>query len=149
MKSAMRQGDTERRDVIRYLRSSLGNKEIDERRPLTDSDVIAVIQTQIKQRADAAELFRKGNRDDLAVQEERQADILREYLPAQLSQDELGEIVRSTAEELGVSGPADMGRLMPRLMERVAGRADGRTLSRAARAELERRSAGGDTASTS
>ena len=144
MKTAMRQGDTERRDVIRFLRSSLGNEEIAVRRPLTDSDVIAVIQTQIKQRVDAAELFRKGHRDDLAEQEERQATILREYLPAQLSNDELSEIVRSTAAELDVSGPSDMGKLMPRVIERTAGRADGRMLSQMAREELERRAAADD-----
>lgn len=139
MKNAMRHGDTERRDVIRFLRSALGNREIELRRPLTDDEAIAVIQTQIKQRSDAAELFRQGQREDLAVTEERQIAILNDYLPEQMSEDELVEMVRAAAGELGVSGPSDMGKLMPRLIDDVQGRADGRTLSRLAREELARR----------
>lgn len=138
----MRSGDTERRDVLRYLRSVLGNKEIELRRPLTDDEVVVVVQTQIKQRSDAAELFRQGKREDLVVNEERQIVVLNDYLPEQLSEDELVQIVRAAAEDLGVSGPADMSKLMPRLMRDVQGRADGRTLSRLAREELARRDDG-------
>ncbi len=144
MKTAMRSGDTERRDVLRYLRSVLGNKEIELRRPLRDDEVIVVIQTQIKQRSDAAELFRQGNREDLAVNEERQIVVLNDYFPEQLSEDDLVQIVRAAAEDLGVSGPSDMSKLMPRLMSDVQGRADGRTLSRLAREELARRDGGAD-----
>lgn len=144
MKTAMRSGDTERRDVLRYLRSVLGNKEIELRRPLRDDEVIVIIQTQIKQRSDAAELFRQGNREDLAVNEERQIVVLNDYLPEQLSEDDLVQIVRALAEDLGVSGPSDMSKLMPRLMSDVQGRADGRTLSRLAREELARRDGGAD-----
>lgn len=139
MKTAMRNGDTERRDVIRYLRSALGNKEIELRRPLSDDEVVVVIQTQIKQRSDAVELFRQGNREELALNEERQIAVLNDYLPEQLSEDELVQVVRAAAEDLGVSGAADMSKLMPRLMRDVQGRADGRTLSRLAREELVRR----------
>ena len=135
----MRSGDTERRDVVRYLRSVLGNKEIELRRPLSDDEVVVAIQTQIKQRSDAAELFRQANRGDLAMNEERQIAILNDYLPEQLSEDDLVQIVRAAAEDLGVSGAADMSKLMPRLMRDVQGRADGRTLSRLAREELVRR----------
>lgn len=144
MKTAMRNGETERRDVLRYLRSVLGNKEIELRRPLSDDEVTVVIQTQIKQRSDAAELFRQGNREDLAVNEERQIAVLNDYLPEQLSENDLVQIVRAAAEDLGVSGPADMSKLMPRLMRDVQGRADGRTLSRLAREELARRGGGAD-----
>lgn len=143
MKAAMRSGDSERRDVIRYLRSSLTNQEIEQRRPLTDSDVIGVIQTQIKQRIDAAELFRKGTREDLAAREEGQVEILKEYLPAQLSVDELRPIVSSVADEVGASSPSDMGKVMPRLIETVGAQADGRTLSQLAREELVRRGQAG------
>lgn len=139
MKVAMKQGDTERRDVIRYLRASLGNREIELQRELEDEDVIAVIRTQIKQSSDAAEIFRQGNRLDLAGNEERQAVILREYLPEQMSEDELAAVVRRTADELEVSGPGDMGKLMPTLIEAVGDRAEGREVSRLAREELQRR----------
>ena len=139
MKQAIRSGDTERRDVIRYQRSVLANREIELRRPLSDDEVVGLIQTQIKQRDDAKELFRQANREDLAVLEERQVAILSDYLPEQLSEQDLAQIVSESAAELGVSGPADMGKLMPRLIEKVQGRADGRTLSRLAREELGRR----------
>jgi uncharacterized protein len=139
MKTAMKQGDTERRDVIRYLRSALGNREIELHRELTDEDVLSVIRTQIKQSSDAAEIFRDANRTDLAEKEERQVEILREYLPEQLSEDELEILVRQTADETGARGPADMGKLMPRLLEVVGGRAEGREVSRLAREELQRR----------
>lgn len=144
MKAAMRAGDTERRDVIRFLRSTLGNKEIELRRPLSDDEVIGVIQTQIKQDSDAVELFRQGDRHDLASHQEREIAILREFLPEQLGEDELVGLVRQMADELDVSGLSDMGKLMPRLIEATKGRADGRTLSTLARDELARRA--GDSA---
>lgn len=147
MKAAMRDGDTERRDVIRFLRSAIGNKEIEERRPLTDDDIVGVIQTQIKQRMDAAEMFTQGNREDLATREKRQADILREYLPEQLSEEEIEAIAREAAERLGLAGPGDMGKLMPEIMKQVRGRADGRTVSRIARDELARRASGDEDSS--
>lgn len=140
----MRSGDTERRDVIRYLRSVVGNKEIDLRRPLSDDEVIGVIQSQIKQRSDAAELFRQGRREDLVLNEERQIAILSEYLPEQLTDEDIAERAREAADELDLNGMSGMSRLMSRLMSDIQGRADGRTVSRIARDELARR--GGDVA---
>lgn len=136
----MREGDTQRRDVIRYLRSALGNREIELRRELTDDDVIAVIRTQIKQSSDAADIFRSAERLDLAEKEDAQVAILREYLPAQMSDEELTAIVREIITEHDLSGPGDMGKLMPRVMERVGDRAEGRTISKVAREELSRSS---------
>lgn len=138
MKTAMREGDAERRDVIRYLRSALGNRKIELQRELTDDDVLAVIRTQIKQSTDAAEIFRSAERLDLAEKEESQIAILRAYLPAQMSQDELTEMVRTTVNELGLQGPGDMGKLMPVLIERIGTNADGRMISQTAREELAR-----------
>jgi uncharacterized protein len=138
LKSAMREGNTERRDVIRYLRSALGNREIELRRELTDDDVLSVIRTQIKQSTDAAEIFRDADRVDLASREESQVQILRTYLPPQLSEDELTSIARDLISENGLSGAGDMGKLMPQLVERVGDRADGRTISQVARQELLR-----------
>lgn len=135
----MRAGDTERRDVIRFLRSTLGNKEIELRRPLSDDEVIGVIQTQIKQDSDAVDLYRQGDRQDLVSHQEREIAILREFLPEQLGDHELVGLVRQMAEELEVRGLSDMGKLMPRLIEATIGRADGRTLSTLARDELARR----------
>ena len=134
----MREGNTQRRDVIRYLRSALGNQQIELRRELTDDDVLAVIRTQIKQSSDAADIFRSAERVDLAEKEEAQVAILREYLPAQMSEEELSAIVRELMVEHDLSGPGDMGKLMPRVMERVGSRAEGRTISKIAREELSR-----------
>ncbi|HEX5167448.1 MAG TPA: GatB/YqeY domain-containing protein [Thermomicrobiales bacterium] len=141
MKSAMRSGDNRRRDVIRYLRAAITNAAIEKRTDLDDSEIEQVIRTQVKQRRDSIEMFRNGGRDELADEEEAQVAILLEYLPAQLGHDELVELVRTTAESLGVSTQRDMSRLMPALVEAAGGRAEGRTLSQLAKEELARRSA--------
>lgn len=141
MKSAMRSGDNRRRDVIRYLRAAVKNAAIEKRAELEDAEVENVIRTQVKQRRDSIDLFRKGGRDELADEEEQQIAILLEYLPAQLGHDELVELVRKTADEMNVSSAKDMARLMPALVEAAAGRAEGRTLSQLAREELARRAA--------
>jgi uncharacterized protein YqeY len=143
MKAAMRSGDNRRRDVIRYLRAALTNASIEKRGDLDDAEVENIIRTQVKQRRDSIEMFRSGGRDELAEEEEAQIAILLEYLPQQLSHDELVELVRRTADELNVSTARDMSRLMPALVEAAAGRAEGRTLSQLAKDELARRSAAG------
>lgn len=140
LKSAMVAGDARRRDVIRFLRSAVKNAEIDRRRDLTDAEIEDVIRTQIKQRRDSVDMFRQGGRDELAVEEEAQIAILQTYLPEQLGEEELREIVREQADILQASGPRDMGRLMPALMSATGGRAEGRVLSQLAREELDRRS---------
>lgn len=138
MKTSMRERDAERRDVIRYLRSALGNREIELRRELSDDDVLAVIRTQIKQSTDAAEIFRNAGREDLASKEENQVAILRMYLPPQMSENELAGIARSLIIEHGLSGAGDMGKLMPLLVASAGDRSDGRMLSQVARQELLR-----------
>ena len=136
----MREGNTQRRDVIRYLRSALGNRQIELRRELTDEDVVAVIRTQIKQSSDASDIFRSAERLDLAEKEEAQVAILREYLPEQMSEEELTLVVRNIAEEHQLSGPGDMGKLMPKVMEQVGDKAEGRTISKIAREVLSQTS---------
>ena len=140
MKAAMRSGDTRRRDVIRYLRASITNAAIEKRSQLDDAEIQAVIRTQIKQRRDSIDLFRTGGRDQLADEEEAQIAILQEFLPPQLTHEELVALVKQTADELGVREQRDMSRLMPALVSAAAGRAEGRTLSALAMDELVRRS---------
>lgn len=141
MKSAMRAGDNRRRDVIRYLRAAVTNASIEKRRDLDDAEVEQVIRTQVKQRRDSIDMFRQGGREELADEEEAQVAILLEYLPAQLSHEELVALVRKTADALNVSNAKDMSRLMPALVEAAGGQAEGRTLSQLAREELARRAA--------
>lgn len=141
LRQSMVSGDTRRRDVIRYLRAAITNAQIEKHRDLTDAEIQDVIRGQIKQRRDSIDMFRKGGRDDLVEAETAQIAILQEYLPRQLDENEVRDIVRRVAEDLGARGPRDMGRLMPELMKATAGRVEGRTLSTLAREELDRRAA--------
>jgi uncharacterized protein len=141
LKDAMRAGDTRRRDVIRFLRAAIKNASIERRRELTDDEILGLVRYQIKQRRDSIELFRKGNRADLADEEEAQVALLEPYLPTQMDDAELREITQRIADDLAVSGPRDMSKMMPALLAATGGRADGRRLSEAARAELARRAA--------
>jgi hypothetical protein len=100
---------------------------------LDDAAAEAVIAKEIKRRRDAAEIYHKAGREDLAGAEEAEAAILEGYLPKQLSLDELRPAVAALIAELGLSGPSSMGKLMPALMERFKGRAEGRLLSQVAR----------------
>lgn len=143
LKSAMKSGDTLRRDVIRYLRSSVKNQEIELRRPLTGDESIAVVQAQIKQRRDSIDAFEKAGRSDLADKETAELAVLMEYLPAELrplDESQLRDVVARKVDELGLSGPSDMRMLMPALIQATEGRADNRLLSRLATEELQRRS---------
>lgn len=138
---AMRSGDKRRRDVIRYLRAAVKNAEIERQRPLTDDEIEDVIRFQVKQRRDSIELFRKGGRDDLADEELAQLAILLQYLPAQLSDDALRDIVHRIIGQLGASSLKDMSRVMPAVMAEVGPRAEGRRVSEMVKNELATNSA--------
>jgi len=115
------------------LEAALNGVEVDPRAPLDDAAQETVISQEVKRRYTAAELFRKGGREDLAAQEEAEAQILTSYLPKQLSADELRPAVAALIAELGLQGSSSMGKLMPVLMERFKGKAEGRILSQLAR----------------
>ncbi|HEX5504474.1 MAG TPA: GatB/YqeY domain-containing protein [Thermomicrobiales bacterium] len=133
LKAAMRAGDTVRRDVIRYLRAGLQNARIERGHPLTDAEEGAVLKQQIKQRHEAIEQFQAGHRADLVARESAQLEVLNDYLPAGLDPAQLEALAREVIAETGASGPRDLGRVMPTLIARAAGRADNRALSDAAR----------------
>lgn len=139
MKSAMVARDNRRRDVIRFLKAAITNAAIEKRTDLGDEEILALIRFQIKQRRDSIELFRKGNREELAAEEEAQIAILQDYLPQQMDESELVELVARVSDELSVTTQKDLSRLMPVLMQATAGRAEGRTLSRLAMEEIQRR----------
>ena len=142
MQQAMRAGDTRRRDVIRFLRAAITNASIEKRADLTDDEIQSVIQHQVKQRRDSIEMFRAGGRAELAEEEEAQLAVLQTYLPPQLSEDDIRAIVARLAGELNALTSRDMSRLMPAAMQAVGDRAEGRIVSRIAKEELARRSAG-------
>jgi len=124
LKSAMRAGDARRRDALRLLMAALKQREVDERRELPDTDVVAVIERMIKQRRDSIAQFDKGGRQDLADAERYELELLQGYLPQALSDGEIAAAVAATIVETGAKVPADMGRVMAALKGKLAGRAD-------------------------
>ena len=138
LKSAMRAGDAVRRDVLRSLLTAISNAEIarvnvkDEtasRQGLSDPDVLDVVQKQVKQRRESADEYRKGGRPELAEREEAEAAILTAYLPPQMSRDEIAAEVRAVIAETGAVGPAGKAKVMPGVLGKLKGRADGRTIN--------------------
>ncbi|MBA4179992.1 MAG: aspartyl-tRNA amidotransferase [Anaerolinea sp.] len=126
---AMRAKDEVRKSSIRMLIAALKNAQIEARKELDDAAVLAVVQKQVKQRRESIIEFRKGNREDLARQEEAEIAVLGEYLPAQASREEIVEAARKVIAETGASGPRDMGKVMPPLSKQFGASADGRTIS--------------------
>ncbi len=138
LKDALRAGDAVRRETIRLVRSAIHYAEIEKGRPLNDDEVVGVIGKQARQREESMVEFQRGGRQDLVDKEAAELAILRTYLPQPLSRDEIETLARRIVAETGASGPGDIGKVMPRLMEAVRGRADGRQVS-AIVAELLRR----------
>ena len=122
---ALKKGDKVRVEVIRGLKSDIKYKEIDKREPLTEEDVLGVLAAAAKRRRDSIEQFRQGGRDDLVLKESSELEIITSYLPQQLSDEELQEIVGATLLETGAKTPADLGKVMKEIMPKVKGRADG------------------------
>jgi uncharacterized protein YqeY len=137
LKSAMRAGDQTTRDAIRFILAAVKNAEIDARGKSGPADAVATLRKVGNQLADAAEQYRQAGRVDLAEKEEAQLAVLQRYLPAELSDADLATLADETVREVGASGPKEMGKVMPVLIKRVDGRADGRRISAAAKAALE------------
>ena len=137
MKQAMKSQDKLRLSTIRMMRASVKNLEIDLKRPLDDSEVLDVLSREIKQRKDSLQEFEKAGRDDLVVNLATEIDIISNYLPEQLTEEEIQEIVRQTIQELGASSKADMGKVMGALMPKTKGRADGRLVNNAVQQFLQ------------
>ena len=129
LKRAMRERNAPRRDVIRYIRSEIRNQEIRLRRDLEDDDAIQVLSRQAQQRRDSIEAFEKANRQDLVDKERAELEIITEYLPRQMGEDEIRALVAQTVAETGAAGPRDMGKVMSAIMPQVRGRAEGRQVS--------------------
>ncbi len=138
MKEAMKAGDTLKVSVIRMLRSSIKNKEIEKGKSqaLSDSDIIDLISSAIKQRRDSVEQFAKGGRTDLVEKEEMEIQILKTYLPTPLTEEELRRMIGETLRESGATVSQDLGRVMKAIMPKVVGRADGAAVSKLVREML-------------
>jgi uncharacterized protein YqeY len=129
LKDAMRQRDDRRRDTLRYTLASLHNAEIAEGGELDDGSALNVVAKDVKRRHESIEAFRKGGRDDLVAKEEAEIAILSVYLPERASRDEIADAARAVIAEVGAAGAKDLGKVMPVLLQRFRGRADGRDVN--------------------
>ena len=137
IKTAMKQKDSLRLDVLRGMKTAIKNKEIEKVKNLAEEEVVQVLQTLVKQRKDSIEQFSRGNRPDLAQREEAELRILQEYLPEPVATDEIQRVVKQAISELGVSDPRDIGKVMKAVMGKFSGRlVDGKTVSDLVRASL-------------
>ncbi len=129
LKAAMKGKDALKVSVVRMLKSAVKYREIELSKSLDDAGVQAVIASEIKRRRDSVEQYRQGGREDLASKEEQEIAVLQRYLPAQLSEGELAQIVEAVIARVGAQGPKDMGKVMKELLPEVQGRAEGKAVS--------------------
>ena len=139
LKEAMKAREAQRLGVIRMLKSALKNAAIEKygvTGQLDDAEAMAVVRKQVKQRQDSIEGFVKGNRPDLADKEKAEFEILSQYLPKQLGAEEVAKLVTEAIAEAGATSKAQMGAVMKIVQVKVAGRADGKTLSQEVQRQL-------------
>ena len=136
LKAAMRGGEVARRDTIRLLLAALKQREVDERKVLTDADVLGIIEKMLKQRRDSISQFEQGGRQDLADKEKQELVLLQAYMPQALSDAEIAAAVAAAVAETGAVAPSDMGKVRAALKPKLAGRADMSKVSAAVKAQL-------------
>ena len=136
VKNAMRAHQREQLATLRLVTAAIKQKEVDERVELSDEQVLAVLDKMVKQRRESLEQYRNAGRDDLAEKEQYELDLIQVYLPEQLGEDELAELIRATIAELGASSIRDMGPVMNALRGQVQGRADMKAVSQAVKTQL-------------
>jgi uncharacterized protein YqeY len=136
-KTAMKARDMETVSALRMVSSSIKNKMIEVRpKDLTDEDVISVLKKLSKQRKDSIEQFQKAGRNDLADKEQKELSVLEKYLPEQMSEEQITEIVKATISEMGASSMKDMGKVMGAVTGKTQGAADNKLVSQIVKAQL-------------
>jgi uncharacterized protein YqeY len=125
-------------DVLNMIRTAIQYKEIENKKPLVEAEVIAVLSHAIKQRREAAEQFTRGQRPELAVKEQKEIEIIQRYLPAQLSGEEIKKEIQTAIKTVHASSLADLGKVMGAVMPKMRGRVDGALVQRLVRAALSR-----------
>ena len=138
LKEAMRAQDVARRTTLRMVVAAIKNLEIETSSELEAGDVLQIIQKQVKSRRESIEEFRKGNREDLIEKEQTEIDILKEYLPEEASEENIRSAAAEIITSINASGPQDIGKVMPKLIEQFQGRADGRTINGIVRELLDK-----------
>jgi len=153
IKKAMQEKDELKLSVLRMVSSAVFNKEkdnraklskageeeskLDEMSKLTEEEVIEVVSSEVKKRKDSIEQYEKGGRSDLAENEKKELEILMEYMPEQMGEDEIRKIVKEKIEELGISGPQETGKLMGAVMPQLKGKTDGNIVGKIVQEELK------------
>jgi len=140
LKKAMKEKDSLKMSCLRMLKTSIKKLQVEKIRELTDEEIIQVIQSLIKKGKDAIENFKKGNRPDLAEKEEKEINILKQYLPQQLTLPEIEKIVQETISEVNATSLKDLGKVMKVAMSKVKGRAQGKDVNEVARRLLSSQS---------
>ncbi len=133
LKTAMKEKDSFKRDVIRFVMSAIKQIEVDERKELSDADIEAILVKQIKQRNDAIEQFRDGGREDLVEKNEKELQILRSYLPEPMSDEEVKTVLEEIIAQTGAEGMKDMGKVMGAAKAKIGSRAEGRVINQIAK----------------
>ena len=136
LKTAMRARDQERTDALRLTLASLRSAEKEVQRPLKEDEELHVLQRERKRRVEAAEAFRGGGREEQAAKEERELEIIQEFMPEPVDEEELERIIDDAIAETGATSLRDLGRVMADVMPQVAGRADGSAVSQVVREKL-------------
>ncbi|HWQ01017.1 MAG TPA: GatB/YqeY domain-containing protein [Gaiellaceae bacterium] len=134
--AAMKERDTARRDALRLILSSLRSAEKELQRPLHEDEELQVLQRERKRRVESIEAFEAAGREEQAAKEEAELDVLEEFMPEPLSEDELERIVDDAIAEVGATSMRDLGRVMADVMPQIAGRADGSAVSQLVREKL-------------
>ena len=145
-KAAFRGGDKETTSVLRLLKTALTNEEIAKRgktgereAKLTDEEALAVVKRQVKQLEEARDLFAQGGRQDLVAKNEAEITILKKYVPASASEEQVREVVARVISSLGAVSPSDFGKVMSAVMKELKGQADGTAVSKAVKEKLSKK----------
>ena len=126
MYAAMKSGDKHKTVTLRVALSTLKDKKIEKREDLTDVEAIKIIQNLVKQRKEAADIYKENGRNDLMENENAELEILNAYLPQMMSEDDLRILVQKVVDDTGASSLSDIGKVMPEVMKQSAGKADGK-----------------------
>jgi uncharacterized protein YqeY len=126
MYAAMKSGDKHKTGTLRVALSKLKDKKIEKREDLSDVEALKIIQNLVKQRKEAADIYKENGRNDLMENENAELEILNAYLPQMMSEDDLRTLVKKVVEDIGASNLSDIGKVMPEVMKQSAGKADGK-----------------------
>ncbi len=134
LKTAMKSGDEVGKRTLRSLKTAIIRAQKDrDNRPLSDDEMVAVLQKQAKQRRDSIEAYRLAGREDLVAEESAELAVIERYLPQLMGEDEIRPVAKAVIDELGASGPRDIGRVMGKLMSQLRGKADGALVNQVVR----------------